>query len=237
MNGEKTYYIYKHTAPNGKVYIGQTQQKTPEKRWLHGKGYPNNKHFSSAISKYGWDNFTHEILYSGLTQEEANKKEIELIAEYRSADRNYGYNISFGGNNVGKFSEETRIKMSKSHIGKHLTEEHKKHISESSKLQSEETKKKKSVSHIGLKHTEETKKRMSELQNARTQEEINNIYKYISKRVLCVETGIVYNSTRSAGRILNISASSISRACKDETKTARGYHWRFYTEDNYGEAV
>lgn len=237
MNEEIKYCVYKHTAPNGKVYIGQTQQNPPEKRWLYGKGYPCNKYFTNAINKYGWNNFMHEILYSGLTQEEANEKEIELISEYKSADRNYGYNISLGGNNVGKFSEETKMKISKSHTGKNLTEEHKKHIRESSRLQSEETKRKKSISHIGLKHTEETKRKMSELQNARTQEEINNIYKGVSKKVLCVETGVIYDSTRLVGRLFNISASSISRACKDETKTARGYHWRFYTEDNYGEEV
>lgn len=31
------YSVYKHTAPNGKVYIGITG-KDPEKRWLNGGG-------------------------------------------------------------------------------------------------------------------------------------------------------------------------------------------------------
>ena len=35
---ENTYCVYIHTAPNGKMYIGQTSQK-PEARWNNGRGY------------------------------------------------------------------------------------------------------------------------------------------------------------------------------------------------------
>lgn len=225
------YYVYKHTAPNGKVYIGQTQQNPPEKRWLCGKGYPCNTHFTNAINKYGWNNFQHEIVASNLTKEEADEMEIGLIAKHNSADRRYGYNIALGGNSIGKHSKETKIKMSESHAGKKLTEEHKKHIGEASRRQSEETRRKKSLSHIGLKHSEETKIKMSKVQNARTQEEINDIYKKISKRVLCVETGIVYDSTRVVERLLGIDCSQISRVCNGKAKTAGGYHWQFYNEN------
>lgn len=90
------YTVYKHTAPNGKVYIGITKQK-PEKRWNNGNGYKQNKHLYSAIQKYTWENFKHEIVENGLTKEQACDLEIELIAEYHATDRRYGYNISIGG--------------------------------------------------------------------------------------------------------------------------------------------
>lgn len=90
------YLVYKHTSPNGKVYIGITR-KNPIKRWNNGNGYKQNTHFYNAISKYGWNNIKHEILFDNLTKEEACKKEIELIAEYKSNDPNYGYNRSSGG--------------------------------------------------------------------------------------------------------------------------------------------
>jgi len=32
----KNYCVYKHTSPNGKMYIGMTGQN-PEKRWGKGK--------------------------------------------------------------------------------------------------------------------------------------------------------------------------------------------------------
>lgn len=49
---EKKYYIYKHTAPNGKVYIGMTS-KNPQERWDSGHGYRKHKYFWNAIKKYG----------------------------------------------------------------------------------------------------------------------------------------------------------------------------------------
>lgn len=96
------YTVYRHTAPNGKVYIGITSME-PEKRWNNGYAY-----FMNAIRKYGWDNFKHEILFVGLSKEEAERKEIELIAQCRSDEKAHGYNVEHGGNSSGKMSEETK---------------------------------------------------------------------------------------------------------------------------------
>lgn len=114
---DRCYVVYKHTAPNGKCYIGITCQNPPEKRWKYGTGYKYNEHFSRAISKYGWNSFTHEVLIRDLTQQEAEQKEIELIAHYKSADRNFGYNLDLGGSGAGRMSEETKKKISEWHIG------------------------------------------------------------------------------------------------------------------------
>lgn len=92
----ESYCVYKHTAPNGKSYIGITSQR-PSARWLNGNGYQGQKKFYNAIMKYGWSNIKHEVLYKGLTQEEACKKEIELIQQYDSVKN--GYNSSTGGEN------------------------------------------------------------------------------------------------------------------------------------------
>ena len=104
------YTVYKHTL-NGKVYVGMTRQK-PEDRWCSGWGYKECPRFWNAIQKYGWSKVQHEILFTGLTKEEAEAKEIELIAFYRSDDRRYGYNIDKGGSCVGKCSEEHKRKVS-----------------------------------------------------------------------------------------------------------------------------
>ena len=111
------YKIYCHTNKiNNKKYIGQTKQ-TPKKRWgKNGYEYIKkqpNSHFSSAILKYGWDNFTHNILYSNLTKEEANLKEQELIAFYNTQDPKYGYNLTAGGstNTLTKNQKENRRKL------------------------------------------------------------------------------------------------------------------------------
>lgn len=118
LNHDNCYTVYCHTnIINGKKYIGITRQK-PEKRWQNGYGYENT-YFWNAIKKYGWDSFKHDILYSGLTKEEACNIEIELIAKYKTAEREFGYNIAAGGQTcdvlLGKSDSEhpnhQRVKM------------------------------------------------------------------------------------------------------------------------------
>lgn len=93
------YLVYKHTTPSGKVYIGITKRKA-EERWLEGRGYKYNKHFSNAIKKYGWSNIEHEIITKGLNEEDAKEMERFFIQMYKSYDPKYGYNKTFGGDSV-----------------------------------------------------------------------------------------------------------------------------------------
>lgn len=90
------YTVYKHTCPNGKVYIGLTSLP-PEQRWNKGRGYSRNYHFFNAIIKYGWDNIEHSILHSNLTATDAQNIEAQLIAQYHSDNPQYGYNHTVGG--------------------------------------------------------------------------------------------------------------------------------------------
>ena len=127
MSGKK-YLVYKHTNKvNGLVYIGITCQK-PERRWRNGYGYKPGKdengnekslYFWNAIQKYGWDGFDHLILVRGLTKEEAEWLEIQLIAAYDSTDRSKGYNLTKGGGGTNGYhpTEETRKKQSESSKG------------------------------------------------------------------------------------------------------------------------
>ena len=105
------YTVYKHTSPNGKSYIGITSM-CPKDRWKNGKGYSHNTYFTNAIEKYGWDNFAHEILADGLTQEEAHEMEVELIKKHNTFDSNDGYNLTSGGEVGKQHTEETRRKQS-----------------------------------------------------------------------------------------------------------------------------
>lgn len=51
--------------------------------------------------------------------------------------------------------------------------------------------------------------------------------KDLSKKILCVETGIIYNSARDAERKTGIDHGNISKVCNGRLKTACGYHWSF----------
>lgn len=85
------YKVYKHTFPNGKIYIGIALDIY--KRWNDGEGYKENLKMYSDIQKYGWDNITHEILIEDIeTKEEAELKERSLIIAYDSENPEIGYN-------------------------------------------------------------------------------------------------------------------------------------------------
>ena len=122
MQNIRKYIIYKHTnIINNKIYIGQTCQKT-RIRWQYGEGYKHNAHFYAAIKKYGWQNFKHEILYTDLTHEEANKLEITLIKELDATNPENGYNSAIGG------SKNFRYKTNAEAIAAHKEIQHKAYL-------------------------------------------------------------------------------------------------------------
>ena len=102
--------VYRHTSPSGKVYIGITSRE-PAKRWGHGANYKRqNKYFWNAIQKYGWENIEHEVLFDGLSKEEAQEKEIELIMAHDSTNVEKGYNLTTGGE-CYQFPEHIKEKL------------------------------------------------------------------------------------------------------------------------------
>ena len=123
----KNWKVYVHTFPNNKKYFGITCRDDPNIRWQNGKGYGKDGQpvMYNAIQKYGWDNVKHEILFSGLSKKEAESKERELIALYKTNCKRYGclygYNMTDGGEGTlgHKVSKESKKKMSEVKIGKY----------------------------------------------------------------------------------------------------------------------
>lgn len=114
---ENNYSVYYHyNKINGKYYVGITKQE-PTVRWNKGYGYIKNKHFFSAIKKYGWDNFEHVVIETGLSVEMAVALEKRLIKECDSYK--HGYNQSLGGESVSgyRMSEETKQKIREANSG------------------------------------------------------------------------------------------------------------------------
>ena len=105
------YCVYKHTVPNGKVYIGITSVN-PLTRWSNGHGYKDNKRFWKDIILYGWLNIRHEVLYDGLTEYEARDTEARLIYKYQSYKKKYGYNRD-AGYVYGYIERESRYELSR----------------------------------------------------------------------------------------------------------------------------
>lgn len=116
------YIVYKHTSPNGKVYIGITKRRARD-RWKYGHGYKHNAHFYSAIIKYGWNNIEHQIIASNLSLEEASNLEKELISLYTK--QGICYNVAEGGQDGNKMK---RTAEEKEHLSQCLKEYYKTHI-------------------------------------------------------------------------------------------------------------
>lgn len=86
--------IYKITNKvNGKSYIGQTRY-TLEFRWRQHIHKKDNTYFHNAIKKYGFENFTLEILEE-CPVSNLNEREIFYIAKYNTFKD--GYNLTIGG--------------------------------------------------------------------------------------------------------------------------------------------
>lgn len=220
------YTVYMHRNKiNGKLYIGQTCQ-IPEKRWDNGKGYETSTRFFNAILKYGWDNFEHIIIKQNLSQNEANELEIQLIKQYQTQDEKYGYNITSGGNNYSH-SEETKKKIGQSNS---IALKGKKHSSEQNIKMSQKFSGKGNPFY-GKHHSEETKEKISQSRKGKTAGEKHPMYgkkhseeslKKISehrqgkagKRVLCINTGEIFNCMMDAARWCGLSnSSSIGQCC------------------------
>ena len=219
------YSVYLHTFPNGKKYIGVTRQN-PLDRWNNGYGYRNQKLVFRAILKHGWDNIKHEVLFSDLSKKEAEEKEIELIAFYKSDNPQYGYNILRGGDvSRGEYhpTEDDIKKQSKAmkerfkHIphwmnSKKLTDEWKQHIREGNT-----GKHAKEKHHFYGKHLSETHRK--------------NLSKSLSKKVYqySLDGRLIneYASTKEAKAMTGVDCGHISACCNGKRKTAGAFIWRY----------
>lgn len=240
-----------HTSPSNKRYIGITS-RTIKDRWHGGYGYKTSICFNNAVKKYGWENFKHEVLYDNLTYEEACKKEIELIAKYKTQQREFGYNISKGGGGrSAPFSEKTIEKLRKSHLGHKLSEETKRRQSESHKKRyrehpmTEETKRKISEKQKGKKISDETimkcrltkagrtynlkgRRKCSEEQKRYLSEINKGKLSPKARKVICLDTLEVFDAIVDAAERTGCSKSGINGVCMGRHYTTNGIMFAYY---------
>jgi group I intron endonuclease len=211
-------YIYKITNKvDQKVYIGQTSRDL-ELRWKeHKKKGSNCKYLKAAIENHGVENFKFELICISF-DENLNDLEMFYIKKYNSLVP-LGYNLRNGGNN-GKLNEETKKK-----------------ISESLKLNKTKPINK---SFLGRKHTEETKKLISNQLIGKCMAE-NTRQKMIASRMngrqICQYdlSGKLLNKFNSFKEIcekLNFPKSSILGCCLGNSKTSRGFVWKYEKNEN-----
>lgn len=243
MNTDPVYSVYCHTnLSNGKQYIGITKRK-PEKRWgINGVRY-SEQAFGNAIDKYGWVNFSHEILLDGLTREQAEAEERRLIRERNTMAPN-GYNMNTGGGLGLEVSDVTREKLRTSRLGAKASQQTREKISaiHKGKTVSEETKRRISDSRKGIRESDEWKQRIADgvrghkwSDSQRENYMKSRIYakggecktarhvaQYTTDGILVAVYGSVKEAQASIG-----NNHHISDCCNGKVKTAGGYVWRY----------
>ena len=215
LEDERNYCVYVHVNKiNQKKYVGITCKK-PEERWKKdGYGYKKQS-FYNAILKYGWDNFEHIILEDGLTCSEANEKEKEYIEKFDSYSN--GYNNSYGGDGTNGFlwSEERKKKMVETRIN-----------NGSFKGSNNPA--------YGKSPKERLNPEMYELWRNKLQ----NRDSYLGKKVICINTGEIFDRIGKAADKYNISARNLSddiyRHCGVKIELEQ-YHL-YYIFDYYDES-
>lgn len=129
------YTIYKAVNKiNGKVYIG-FDSAWPRRKKQHKNNFKKLKtKFYSSILKYGWDNFSWDILYQSKDGKHClGVMETKFIEQYNSFHN--GYNMTLGGEGflgktpwnkgnkgIYKHTVEAKLKISKSSKGRFVGE-------------------------------------------------------------------------------------------------------------------
>jgi group I intron endonuclease len=117
--------IYKITnVINGKVYIGRTT-KSEETRWKEHQccariGTPG--YFYQALRFYGPEGFRTETLHKAGSFKELCAMETFFIVLHQSYDREIGYNITMGGEDIPSFAGRSHTELSKQKIRTALTD-------------------------------------------------------------------------------------------------------------------
>lgn len=216
-NNVKKYVVYLHIFPNNKHYVGITCLKPVSRRWRCGSSYKSQPKMYNAILKYGWENIKHKILFSDLTLEEANKKEIECIKLYDSVSNGYNVSTGGGGTNGIHCKEETKIKIGNANRGKKKSEKSRNNL------------KKYILEHGAWNKGKKLSKEHLEKITAERKARCNK--KIYALDVKTMEIIKEFSSCTEASIFMNVSKSNISRCCKGHRPTCAGYKWRYANED------
>jgi len=156
--------IYKITSPTNKVYIGQSLdigKRFNSYKSLHCKSQPI---IYKSLKKYGIDKHKFEIICECEVNELNNKERYYQDAFSATGKNGLNCRLTASSDRSGKFSDETKLKMSEAFKGRKHSEESKLKMSKTQKGKklSEESKLKMSEARKGKKLSDETKIKMSE---------------------------------------------------------------------------
>lgn len=247
------FYVYLHRrASDGRVfYVGKGCGR---RAWIESG---RNRHWQNVAAKHG---FTVEIYRDALTEIDAHALEVELIAQYGRANL---CNLTDGGEGASGvvWTDAQREAKRIFQTGKMHSEQAKRKVSiakkgkpapwaaMNGKASAEKTslaKKGKpapwAVGHLNHMHRPEMKAALSARCKGVRRHDMDGAKNPSAKPIVCVETGVVFETMKSAaewlvsmGKVKSIkAASNICSVCSGKLKAAYGFTWEYYTKENGG---
>ncbi len=207
-------------------YIGQSTNMYSRQR-KHICELNNGEHYNEYLqnvwTKYGAEKFDFSVL-EYCDSDLLDERECYYIDKYNTLDRSMGYNLASGGQmNKNMTTDYVREKVRKG-VKNSYNESLRLRRSEQLKTQWSDPETRAKLSKGGMHgrhHTDEVKQRLSALHKGKS---VNAKY---FDRVLCVETGVIYDNVRVAAKVLSLDSSCIIKVCKGERYVCGGYHWKF----------
>ncbi len=217
---------------NGKRYIGQSID-IKRRFWDHRcVSHERNRHLRFALMKYGKENFKYEVL------EECKEDELDEREKFYIEKLNPEYNVLEGGQSSrGGMTDEIKAALSES--GKrqweNLPEDRKKQIVSNNLVGprkghpvSEDTREKLRKANIGKKQSDETIQKRKEAMRIKKENGWSRDGSCTFKKVICIETGQVFESVKAAASAFGIAPTRISSVLKKRQETTAGLHFKYF---------
>jgi group I intron endonuclease len=215
---------------DGKSYIGKCENGI--KRILdhyHSCKRPKAQYRARllyrAIAKHGLDNFRWEILFESFDVEFLDKAERELIASYKTVDREFGYNITAGGTGGNVWltltpEEAASAKFKLSEAGKRDF------------LNNPERRQKAAETLRAIRKDKNKSAKNAKIASDRLKllNKTDPRFRNRGVKVRCIETGVIYNSMIEAARILGLQKHSKIRTAIDKKTKVNGYSFELVKE-------
>lgn len=223
--------IYKITNKiNGKFYIGQSVDI--ERRFMeHKTPHGTMTSVKLAMKKYGKENFSFEVIEE-CSEDELNEREMYWIATLKPQYNRCGGGTGAKGHHVSKEVRSELSRKSKAYWDR-LPDEKKQSIMQNltgppvGHLVSEETREKLRAANIGKKQSPQTIEKRKETMRKKKENGYRRTNEENWKKVICVETGVIYESVKAAAKDIGCVPSCLSGHLKKRYHTCKGFHFEY----------